>query len=125
MGDQPKAWFIYFVPNCSYTRPQPKDKLVIIVCRDQYPWGFLINSEIDPWIQIHPEMLACQAHVKATEHPCLAYDSYVDCIDLFRFDDFELTNVRDEVSKKAKKSILEAVGVSKTISRGHKRLILS
>lgn len=125
MGDQPRAWFIYFVPNCSYTRPEPKDKLVVIVCRDEYPRGFLINSEIDPWIQIRPEMLAGQVPLKAAEHPCLTHDSYVDCLDLFRFDDFELTNLRDEVSENAKSSILEAVEGSKTIARRYKRLILS
>ncbi len=123
-GEKPAIWLIYFVPNCSYTRPKAKGKLVVIVCRDDYCRGFLINSEIDAWIQINPRKVSAQALILEAEHPrCLDHDSYVDCIDLYRFEDYELTHAREEVSVNAKQAILEAVSASDTISRGSKKLI--
>lgn len=123
-GKRPAIWRIYFIPNCSYTRPRAKDKLVVIACRDDCCRGFLINSEIDVWIQINPRKVATQALILKAEHPgCLDHDSFVDCIDLYRFEDYELTHTREEISANAKQTILEAVRASDTISRGSKKLI--
>lgn len=123
MPEQADLWKIYWVPQCSYTKPLPKDKLVIPVCRDESVHAFLINSSIDVWIEIKPELLECQAEIKSADHPCLVRDSFVNCLDLFRFDDFELTHDRDLVSEEAKDAILGAVSRTKTIVSRHKKLI--
>ena len=125
MAPPPELWRIYHVPNCSHTRPKPKPKYVVIVCRGVMPMGFLINSEINVWIRINSDLMACQAPIIAVEHPgCLHYDGFVDCLDLYPFEDFELTDVRDEVSSNAKKAILAAVRNSKGIPQGLKRTIV-
>ena len=116
MSTTPKLWHIYFLENCPYTHPHPKDKLLIPVCHDQNILGFLINSEIDVWIQINPLLSSSQIEISASEHSCLKYDSFVNCHELYNFDDFQLVNVRDEVSEEVKQEILKAVEESKTIS---------
>ena len=119
------VWQIYFVPHCQHTRPDPKPKLVVVVCIGARPMGFLINTNIDTWIQIDPAKLATQALILAAEHSCLKYDSHVDCLDLYPFDESELTNKRDPISPTAKASIKTAVSNSKTIVTKFKKLILN
>ena len=87
--------------------------------------GFLINTRIDPWIQIDAALSATQAQIRAAEHPCLDHDSFVDCHELFPFDDVELTAKRDGISSIAKQSIKEAVRSAKTLVKKQKRLILN
>ncbi len=98
--------------------------MVVIVCRDDYPRGFLINSEIDVWIRISEWKLASQVPIPAVDHtPCLDHNSYVDCLDLYRFDEHELMEKRLPVSEAVKQSIKAAVDASRTIERKYKRLI--
>jgi hypothetical protein len=119
-----EVWRIYFVARCQHTKPEPKSKLVVIVLVDARPMGFLINTHVDTWIQIDPAKLATQARILASEHKCLDYDSHVDCMELFPFDETELTNPRDAVSPTAKASIQAAVASSKTLINRHKKQIL-
>jgi hypothetical protein len=95
-----------------------------VVCVAATPLGFLINTHIDHWIQIDPAKLSTQARILAAEHKCLDYDSYVDCLELFPFDESELTNKRDPVSPAAKADIQAAVTNSKALVTKFKRLIL-
>lgn len=121
----PDLWCIYHIKNCRHTRPSPKSKLVAIVCRDSKAMGFLINSNVHPLIQKRHDLLACQAYLESASHPCLNYDSYVDCIDLYEFEDAELTNKRGAISERAKEEIMKAVTNSKTIEKRYKKLILA
>jgi hypothetical protein len=121
----PGIWYIYHVKNCRHAKPTPKDKLVIIVCSDTKPWGFFINTGIRQFVQKQPELLVCQVSIKATNHKCLDYDSYVDCTELYPFEDTELLDVRDPVNKQTKAEIKKAVTVSKTIVERHQKLILA
>lgn len=68
--------------------------------------------------------MECQAEIELSKHPCLKYDSYVDCIELYEFTDLELKSRRDPVSQLAKANIRKAVENSKTISTRHKKMIL-
>ena len=101
----PDLWCIYFVKNCRHARPSPKSKLVAVVCRDSKAMGFLINSTIHPFIQKRSELLACQADIEAASHACLDYDSYVDCIDLYEFEDAELTHSRGASAIRPKRKL--------------------
>jgi hypothetical protein len=118
-------WHIYFIPNCPHCRPSPKDKLVVIVCRDSLPYGFLINSHIHPWIAKDKDRIVCQAELKACDHACLNRDSYVDCLELYPFREEDLTNQRDKVSSEAQARIRSAVNQSKTIETKYRNLILA
>lgn len=117
-------WHIYHVQNCSHVRPTPKNKYVAIVCRDLAPMGFLINSSIHKYIQNRPDLLASQAVIEESNHKCLSRDSYVDCIDLYEFEDTELVEDYGPISEQAMIRIKEAVDNSKTIEVRYKKLIL-
>ena len=120
----PDIWHIYHVQNCSHVRPCPKNKYVVIVCRDLAPMGFLINSSIHKYIQNRPDLLASQAVIEESNHKCLSRDSYVDCVDLYEFEDTELVEDYGPISRQAMIRIKEAVDNSKTIEVRYKKLIL-
>lgn len=120
-----QLWHIYYVPHCRHTIPHPKGKLVVIVCEDGLRcMGFLINSRIVAKIQNDPDLLACQVDIPASDHTCLSHDSYVDCIDLYPFERFELNHPREPVTDIVKVDIFRAVLTAKTIAPRYKRLIL-
>lgn len=86
--------------------------------------GFLINSKVNPYVQKQPHLLAAQASIDVANHTCLNNNSYVDCNDLYPFEDFELQNDCGAISSDCKTKIQEAVSKSKTISRHYKDLIV-
>lgn len=96
---------------------------MVIVCVDTKPLGFLINSEIREWLKKDPDRLAAQANVLASEHSALNYDSFVDCWEIYEFEEAELTQARDPVSRTAKLSIKAAVAKSKTVEQKYKTMI--
>lgn len=119
----PQIWHVYHVAECRHAKPTPKPKFVVIVCRDSKFMGFLINTNIHLYIQKRPELLSCQAVIDKANHNFLNYDSYVDCVDLYEFEDAELISPRGIVATKVKKDILRAVAGARTIEPYYKRLI--
>ena len=67
------------------TQFAPHDKFVIVahVSASDGVWGFLINSEIHPFVASRPRMLACQVGMAKADHlDFLRHDSYVDCCEV-------------------------------------------
>ena len=85
--------------------------------------GFFINKDINPFIKKNPHLLVCQIVIKASEHKCLDYDSYVNCAQLFPFDAAELSEIKDPVSDQAKTKIHKAVALSSTVEKCYKKII--
>jgi hypothetical protein len=122
----PQIWNIYHINNCRHARPAPKPKFVAIVCFDVQFYGFLINSNIHPYILQRPYLLVGQALIDVASHPFLNADSYADCNEIYEFGDFELnsSNSRGAIGAIAKASIKQSVSLSKTIAPHYKNLIL-
>jgi hypothetical protein len=116
-------WHIYHVKNCRHAKPDPKDKFVVIVCKDVQAMGFFINTEINSYIKNRPELLACQVLIQASDHKCLDWNSYVDCHELFRFEDAELS-IRNPVAKQTREAIKNAVNISELLVERYRKLIL-
>jgi hypothetical protein len=95
------------------------------VHKDPEPWGFFINTGIRKFVQNQPELLVCQVSIKATDYKCLDHNSYVDCTELYLFEDTELLDARGPVNQQTKTEIKKAVAVSKTIIIRHQKLILA
>jgi len=121
----PDTWCIYHITNCSHARPTPKDKFAAIVCRDAECMGFLINSSINKFILNRPPLLVCQVKIKASDYGFLDHDSYIDCIDLYPFEDTELIDRLCSIDVATKAEIKKAVVNSKTIAPYYQRLICS
>jgi len=103
------------VRNCRHTKPRPKSKNVVIVCKEKtIYWGFLVNSEIRPFVQRQRELLACQISIKQSDYPTiLEYDSYIDCTQLYSFSEQDLENpgflkatTKEEIKRVIRESLL-------------------
>ncbi|MEM9544191.1 MAG: hypothetical protein AAGA60_32510, partial [Cyanobacteria bacterium P01_E01_bin.42] len=91
------------------TKPNPKDKFIIIAYLDPFPHGFLINSKINKFIKNQPNLLPCEAQILASQNTFLRYDSFVDCREIFSFDTSKLIQFQGIISIDAQKAILDAV----------------
>ena len=120
----PDIWRIYRVRNCCHTHP-PKDKFVVIVCRDIEYMGFLVNSTINQYILKRPYLLECQVVLSESDYGFLSHDSYLDCGRIYAFEDAELVVGLELVNDETKAKIKTAVSTSKTIEKKYKDLILS
>jgi len=120
-----QLWRIYFVKDCRHTLPDPKDKYVIATHIDGDTLGFLINSQITPWVQRRPHLLVCEAPILAQQHSILRHDSIVDCRSLYPFTDDELTVHKGMVSAQAKSDILKAIAQCPVLLEKHKIAILA
>ena len=114
-------WHIYHVKNCRHTS-SPKNKYVAIVCSNPNPYGFLINSEISPFIQKRPKLLTSQVPVTAKRYGFLGHDSHINCGQLFSFKRSDLSSVQD-IQSNTRKEIKRVVCASKLIEPVFQKLI--
>ncbi|HAN75972.1 MAG TPA: hypothetical protein DCQ51_00590 [Planktothrix sp. UBA8407] len=120
----PAQWEIFYVQSCRHTKPSPKDKLVLVAYIDPSPYGFLINSKINNYIQNRDYLLCCEAEIIAIEHDFLDYNSYVDCREAFPFNAGELISSRGFLSAAGQAEVIKAVGLCPVLERIHKNRIL-
>jgi hypothetical protein len=121
----PDIWCIYHVSNCIYAKPSPKNKFVSIVCRSPNYMGFLINTDIHPFIMGKPDLLSCQVKILASQYKFLDHDSYINCVDLYQFKQTDLVNYCVPVNIVTKTEIIKAVKNSKTIELRFQKMILT
>lgn len=119
----PSVWQVYHVKNCCYTHP-PKNKYVVIVCKDVEFMGFLVNSKLSSFILKRPDLLICQVVLSASDYGFLSHDSYLDCGQIYPFDDDVLVISVSDINKKTMSAIKIAVSKAKTIEKHYKDLIL-
>jgi hypothetical protein len=119
-----QPWRIYFCPRCENAEPDPKDKLVVVVCTDPEILGVFVNTKSSTWLQ-KKSLEMCETSIEAEGHSALQYDSFVDCHSVYEFNDFELTQEKGEVSDEVKARLLKAIRDCPTIIRRHRKLILA
>jgi hypothetical protein len=118
----PDTWCIYHIKNCPYAG---EDKFVVIVCKDPKYRGFFINTdELRPFIQKHPERLESQIKIKASDYKFLTHDSWINCYELYEFEDKYLEDRRVVVNIITKAKIRKVVKESEVIEARHRKLIL-
>ena len=120
----PDVWRIYRIKSCRHTNPR-KDKFAVIVCKDVEYMGFLINSTINQYVSRRHYLLECQVTLSEADYNFLFHASFLDCTQLYPFDDAELVIGLDLVSDKTKAEIKSAVSAAKTIATRYKSLILN
>jgi hypothetical protein len=86
--------------------------------------GFLINTGVHEYIRKRPDLLACQVTIKATDYTFLDHDSYIDCVDLYTFNDKELADSRGCIKIHTMADIKRVVAIAKTIAPHFKKLII-
>jgi hypothetical protein len=118
------VWQVYQVKDCPHTTPV-KDKYCIIVCFDNEPLGFLINSSIGNFIKKRPVFLKHQIPITSAECSFLHHDSYIDCSCIYSFDDSLTYSGRGNINASIQQQIKQIVTNSPLISKYHQNLINS
>jgi hypothetical protein len=118
---------------CDFTNP-PKDKYVVLVCAEERPLFFLINSRINDFVRKRPALFRCQVALSVADYGFLDHDSFADCskvLDSFGKQDLEqqllstsVARIKGELNGKTKEQIARVVQKAKTISPKHKALIV-
>jgi len=75
------------------------------------------------WLLLNDEAKVCQLRILVEEHPCLDYDSWVNCYQIFPFDEVELIHKREQVGVTIKQDILTAVDGNSTLTQKLKKAI--
>ena len=120
----PDMWRVYRIKNCRYTSPH-KDKFAVIVCKDAEYMGFLVNSTIARYISNRTYMLECQVILSKSDYGFLFHDSYLDCAQIYPFEDAGLVIGLEVVNDKTKAEIKAVVSIARTIEKRYQNLILN
>lgn len=111
-----------------------KLKFLILVADDEPEYfTFIVNSEINPFIQRRPELLKSQVSIDAESHSFLNHDSYVACDKIWpiRREDViqalmaDPAGIKGEISEEVRSHILVAVKFAKTIENDKKSRIIA
>lgn len=117
-------WNTFHVPNCQHCHPY-KNKFVVISCSDGTCLGFLINTKIANFVLKRPELLKSQVPIKSSDYWYLTHDSYLDCSQLYPFDNDDLNDGRGKLLKSTITSIKSVVSTSTTLEPHYIKLILA
>ena len=119
------------------TQFAPHEKFVIVahVSASDGVWGFLINSEIHPFVASRPRLLACQVSIDVADHlNFLDYDSYADCSevkDAISLQDVytqlaaEKSRMKGHLSRDEVNRVRAAVQIAPKISVAQREIILA
>ena len=120
----PDLWCIYHVKNCIHVIPRPKNKYVAIVCVSPCCVGFLINTEIHPFILNKPELSQCHVRIPASNYEFLGHDSYIDCNEPYEFRKTDLKEYIEPISAETKSGIIKAIRDSIRVEPRYHKMIL-
>jgi hypothetical protein len=103
----------------------PATKFAVIGCLDPKPIIFLVNTALPAFKRLRPELMARQLEITRDDHPCLHYDSWLDCAEPHGYDMGALvsackrdpTIVRGYVSDQLRERIIAAVEASRVIEK--------
>ena len=103
----------------------PASKFAVIGCLEPKLILFLFNSELTEFKQSRPALMAGQLVVPVADHPCLRYDSWLDCAEPHGYSRDELNQcwikdrslVRGTVSPALRAQIVAVVQTSRTIPK--------
>lgn len=111
-----------------------KLKFVLLIAEeDPDCWTFIINSEINPFIQNRPHLLRCQVAIDAASHPFLDHDSHLACHELKRMrrEDVirelvgDLGCIKGPISDDVKAQVISAAKFAKTLSESEKNMVIA
>ena len=111
-----------------------KPKFLVLVAADNPDFlTFIINSEINPFIENRPHLFQCQVKLDVNNHDFLQHDSYAACHQVWpiRKEDVvqallaDMSRFKGEISNDVRSLIVAAVTSAKTIDRDKKVRIIS
>lgn len=118
-----RLWGVYHVQNCVHSVP-PKNKFVVIACFDPKPYGFFVNSIVNPFWH-KQNLVVCHAEIKQSEHGFLTHDSFVDCTVIHPYENSMLTTLVGTLSASAQVDVKNSVNLCRILARHYKNLIVT
>lgn len=103
----------------------PATKFAVVGCLDPKPILFLINTALTAFKRSRTDLMAGQLEITRQEHPCLHYDSWLDCAEPHGYDREILSKacqrdrsvIRGHVSERLLAQIMATVEASRTIEK--------
>lgn len=116
---------------CDFVDP-PKTKLCLVVSHEPQCFALLINSNVTPYAQSRPHILAENVPIEAAQNSLLDHDSFVDCTQIFLLNPgqckHEITigqsELKGELSYASLYQVYKTVESSIELSPRHKRNIV-
>lgn len=111
--------------HCNFTSP-PKGKFVVLVSIKPAVVIFVLNSEINPWLQARADLRDRQVTIRQQGHIYLKRDSFLNCTEAIRqmqLEDIERQligdtgNIKDMITTSEREAILYAVKDCRTLSK--------
>lgn len=111
--------------HCNFTSP-PKGKFVVLVSIEPALVIFVLNSEINPWLQARADLRDRQVTIGQHGHIYLKRDSFLNCTEAIRqmqLEDIERQliedtgNIKDMITTSEREAILYAVKDCRTLSK--------
>ncbi|MGV8026236.1 MAG: hypothetical protein AB2L18_06755 [Anaerolineaceae bacterium] len=121
---------------CDFTKP-PKNKFIVIVhvdFRENLLLCFIVNSEINAFLQSKPELKNRQVELEQSKYKFLNHDSYINCSEVI--DEIDIDNVIDHLVQEPgdykcmlidteMQEIIQVVNGSTTITDNDQKLIIN
>jgi len=116
---------------CHFTEP-PKEKYLVLVCAGTEALLFVVNSSVPPFVRRRPELLRCQVHLSASDHPFLDHNSVINCAEVIRASNqldivaqiaADIGRIKGSLNETTKKQVVDAVRKARTISPADRRAI--
>ncbi len=110
-----------------------KPKFLVLVSTDDPEYlTFIVNSEINTFIQNRPQLLQCQVIIDVTNHIFLNADSHVACHEVWPIKREEVireliqnpSSIKGKISLDVRSRIIAAVKSAKTIDKDKKNRIV-
>lgn len=111
-----------------------KPKFLVLVATDDPEYlTFIVNSEINPFIQNRSSLLQCQVSIDAAGHNFLDHDSHVACHETLpiRREDVikalvsDPSSIKGTISPDVRAQIIAAVKFAKTLDNDKKKRIIA
>lgn len=107
--------------------------LVLLAEEDPEYWTFILNTDINRFIEKRPHLLQCQVKIDTAGHPFLDHDSHVSCDKVWhlRREEVMLEIMNDTdcikgcVTEAVRDQIVAAVKFAKTLTPAEKTRILA
>ncbi len=120
--------------HCSFTIPNPKNKYVLLLKLNRPSLIFVINSDINRFIQSRPELYALQMRLPASAYTFFDHDSFINCSEVK--EDFLESEIVEQLTRdpQRKKGVLrnreigevkQMIRIARTISPRQKHAIIS
>lgn len=109
----------------------PKDKFAVVACLQPKPLLLLISTEVTAFRRSRPELSSAQIVVDVASHPCLKYDSWLDCTEPHGYEglaeecDKDPDIIVGHISTDLQDKIIEVVKSSRTLPKRDIKRILA